>query len=115
MKKQADIKSVPNQKIVTVNKLICSKEDKTKLYTVNRLDGINQAAAKLQSKAGFKLYIYFAKNQDTYKFALSSSDFCSWSSCSLTAYNTAIKELIDAGYLVAESGNNYIFYDYVKE
>lgn len=59
--------------------------------------------------------MYFAKNQDTYKFALSSTDFCSWSSCSLTAYNTAIKELIDVGYLVAESGNNYIFYDYINE
>lgn len=59
--------------------------------------------------------MYFAKNQDTYKFALSSTDFCGWSSCSLTAYNTAIKELIDAGYLVAEGGNNYIFYDYINE
>ena len=115
MPKQIDIKSVPNQKIITVNKLSCSKEDKTKLYTVNRLDGINQAAAKLQSKAGFKLYMYFAKNQDTYKFALSSTDFTQWSGCSLTAYNTAIKELIDLGYLIADSGNNYIFYDYIKE
>lgn len=112
---QTEIKTVPNQKTITISKLSCNKEDKKKKYTVNRLDGINQAAEKLQSKAGFKLYIYFAKNQEAYKFALSSTDFKNWSGCSSTAYNTAIKELIDAGYLVEESKNHYRFYDYVKE
>ena len=73
--KQQSIKTVPNQKIIEVKKLKCDKNDKSKIYTVNRIEGINQAALKLQSKAGFKLYIYIAKNQDNYKFALSSADF----------------------------------------
>lgn len=112
MPKEQTFKTVPNQKIITVSKLSCSKEDKTKLYTVNRLDGISQAAARLQSKCGFKLYMYFSKHQDKYTFALSSADFTQWSGCSMTAYNTAINELIEQGYLVAENGNNYKFYDY---
>ncbi len=110
-----NIKTVPNQKIITINKLKCDKADKTNLYTVNRLDGIDQAAELLQSKVGYKLYIYLAKNQNNYKFALSSADFTRWSGCSLTAYNTAINELIEHGYLRKEDNNNYIFYDYVKE
>jgi hypothetical protein len=57
-----NIKSVPNQKVIVVNKLPCDKGDKSKRYTVNRLEGIEQAAKLLQSKCGFKLYMYFSKN-----------------------------------------------------
>jgi hypothetical protein len=115
MPKQNEIKTVPNQKVVSVCKLPCDKKDKSKKYTVNRLEGIDQAAKELKSKAGFKLYIYLAKNQHDFKIALSSADFCSWSSCALTAYNTAVEELIEKGFLKQESGNNYIFYDYSEK
>lgn len=42
--KQQEIKSVPNQKIIEIKKLKCDKNDKSKIYTVNRIEGINQAA-----------------------------------------------------------------------
>ena len=77
------------------------------------MDAIDQAALRLQSKCGFKLYMYIAKNQNEYKFALSSSHFVMWSGCGLGAYNSAFQELVDEGYLVeTQKGSNvYTFYD----
>ena len=115
MPKSKELKTVPNQKVITINKLSCCKTDKNNLYTTNRLDGIDQAAKLLQSQNGYKLYIYLAKNQDKYTFALSSKHFTEWSGCSMTAYNTAIKELIEKGYLKQDNNNYYIFYDYIEE
>ena len=101
---------VPNQRVLTVNKEQCNKEN---LYTMNNIKAIDEAASRLISKAGFKLYIYIAKNQDKYSFALSSSDFCLWSGCGISAYRSAFKELEDKGYLIKseDQENRYTFYD----
>ena len=100
----------PNQRIITVNKAKCDKEH---LYTMNNLDAIDEAAFNLQSKGGFKLYLYLAKNQDKYNFALSSRDFIEWSGLSRTAYRTAFQELEAYGYLIKDDfcDNIYTFYD----
>lgn len=50
---------VPNQREITVAK---APTDKTHLYTANNLDALDEAARRLQSKGGFKLYMYLAKN-----------------------------------------------------
>lgn len=102
--------SVPNQRILTISKAPTDKQHK---YTANNLEALDEAARRLQSKGGFKLYMYLAKNQDKYNFALSSSDFCAWSGCALTAYNTAFKELETEGYLIPkeEGSSIYTFYD----
>lgn len=107
---QNKIQSVPNQRIVTVNKEPVGRE---KIYTVNNLAAIDEAAYNLQSKAGFKLYMYLAKNQDNRQFALSSAAFTAWSGTGLTAYNTAFKELVKKGYLIQKEGTEtiYSFYD----
>lgn len=104
---------VPNQREILLNKAKCSSERR---YTVNNLDALDGAAASLHSKGGFKLYMYIAKNQDKYRFNLSSSDFMHWSGLSYTAYTTAFQELIDNGYLVQseECKDNYVFYDDAK-
>jgi hypothetical protein len=101
---------VPNQRHITISK---SPTDKKNIYTTNNLCAIDEAASRLQSKAGFKLYMYLAKNQDKYNFALSSSDFCNWSGLGIAAYRTAFEELEKQGYLIinGSSTNNYIFYD----
>lgn len=105
----AEIKTVPNQRVVTVNK---EPTDKQNIYTKNNLVALDEAAGKLKSLAGFKLYMYFAKNQDNYKFALSSSDFCKWSGYKIKAYNTAFDELVKNGYLVSEKDNTiFTFYE----
>ena len=105
-----EFETVPNQRVLTIHK---EPTDKIHKYTCNNLEAMGEAARRLQSKAGFKLYMYLAKNQDKYHFALSRTDFCEWSGCSITAYRTAFDELEKQGYLINESNNkkDYVFYD----
>ena len=109
-----NIKTVPNQRVITVSKAPC---DKTHKYTANNLEALDEAAYRLQSKAGFKLYMYLAKNQDKYEFALSSKAFISWAGVGIDAYNTAFKELVEEGYLILKDKrcSKYIFYDKAQE
>ena len=104
------IKTVPNQRVIIVNKAL---SDKNHLYSILNLEALDKACNLLQSKAGIKLYLYFAKNQDKYKSALSSADFIEWSGVSIKAYNTAFQELIDKGYLKKHKDtiNTYDFYE----
>ena len=90
----------PNQRNITVNKQDCNKSN---LYTMNNLSAIDQAAGRLISKAGFKLYIYIAKNQNKYNFNLSSKDFMKWAYCQRTAQGYLIKK--------QNTDNCYMFYD----
>lgn len=106
-------KNVPNQRTITVNK---AKTDKQNKYTANNLAALDEAARRLQSKGGFKLYMYLAKNQNNYSFALSSADFCYWSGLGLTAYNTAFEELKEQGYLIPKDKSKeketvFVFFD----
>jgi hypothetical protein len=105
-----NIKTVPHQRVISIHKEICDTNNR---YTTNNLCALDQAAFRLQSKGGFKLYMYLAKNQNKYNFALSSSDFCAWSGLGLAAYRSAFAELEANGFLIPkESGSNiYIFYD----
>lgn len=97
---------VPNQREITVSK---AATDKTHLYTANNLAALDEAARRLQSKGGFKLYMYLAKNQDKYNFNLSSNDFMLWSGLGYTAYTTAFSELEEEGYLILKDGTETVF------
>lgn len=101
---------VPHQREITVHKEICNKQNK---YTANNLAALDEAAGRLQSKGGFKLYMYLAKNQDKYNFNLSSSDFMQWSGLGYTAYTTAFNELVEERYLLLKEDTEdiYTFYD----
>lgn len=102
---------VPNQRQITVNKEPTNKQN---LYTANNLAALDEAARRLQSKGGFKLYMYLAKNQDKYKFDLSSSDFMLWSGLGATAYKTAFEELKEHGYLILKENTDTVFSFYDK-
>lgn len=102
------IKTVPNQRVISVNK---APADKEHLYTCINLQALNMACRSLQSKAGIKLYLYLAKNQDKYTFALSSADFMEWAGVKRDAYNSAFKELVDNGYLFSIGSNRFVFYE----
>lgn len=104
------LQTVPHQRVITVNK---EPADKQHLYTVNNLAAVDEAARYLQSKGGFKLYYYIAKNQHNRQFALSSQDFCAWGGIGIAAYNTAFAELVEKGYLVPKEDSKtvFIFYD----
>lgn len=106
----ARVNRVPNQREITVQKEPTNKQNK---YTANNLAALDEAARRLQSKGGFKLYMYLAKNQNKYNFNLSSNDFMIWSGLGYTAYTTAFKELEEKGYLIAKDKTEviYTFFD----
>lgn len=110
MENEKKVKLYPNQKLVVVNK---AESNKKKLYCILNLQALDLATNVLQSKAGLKLYLYIAKNQDKYIFALSSDDFMKWAGVKKTAYDTAVRELIDNGYLVkrSQTKHTYDFYE----
>ena len=97
--------TVPNQKIVTVEKEPCGKGN---LYAAINLNAMEAAAQDLDAGA-FKLWIYFAKNQNGYEFALSSKDAHDTFGLGKSQYDTAVKKLIAAGYLTNVQGNQYVF------
>lgn len=101
---------VPNQRHITIHKEPTNKKN---LYTANNLAALDEAARRLQSKGGFKLYMYLAKNQDKYNFYLSSSDFMLWSGLGSTAYRSAFEELVKQGYMILKEGSEtiYTFFD----
>lgn len=100
------MKTVPNQRIIKIKKEPTDKQHK---YTMNNLDAINEALAQLNEKASFKLYMYFAKNQNNYEFALSSANVEECCGFAYTAYRTAFKELVDKGYLVPVNEKQTLF------
>jgi len=100
-------KTVPHQRTIKVSK---STTDKTHKYTINNLEALEKASKNLQTLGGFKLYMYLAKNQNEYEFALSSADFKEWSGLGLRAYTTAFEELKSKGYLVALNDNETIYF-----
>lgn len=100
------MKTVPNQRIIKIKKEPTDKEHK---YTMNNLNALNEALEQLDTKGGFKLYMYLAKNQNNYELALSSADIKECCGLAYTAYTTAFKELIDKGYLVPVNQKQTLF------
>ena len=101
------IKTVPNQKIIKVNKQPCNKQN---LYTMINIKALQTAAQNLDAGA-FKLWIYFAENQNSYEFALSNKAVEEDFGMKRTQYNNAINSLIKAGYIIQDKGNKYNFYE----
>lgn len=98
-------KTVPHQKVIQVKKEKCDKQN---FYAAINLNALESAALDLQSGA-FKLWVYFAKNQTNFTFALSSKAIEESFGIKIKQYNNAIAELITKGYLIQDSGNKYIF------
>ncbi len=104
--------TVPNQKVVTISKEPCDKENFYARINLNAL----QLALNALSPAEFKLWVYFAKNQNNHAFALSPKDAGSWGNAR-TTFNRTITKFITEGYLIAkrEGSNQYTFYEIPKE
>ena len=84
-----NLKTVPNQKIIKINKEECNKDS---FYTTINLAAMESAAQDLEAGA-FKLWIYLAKNQDQYIFALSSKNVNDTFGMKKGQYDTAINKL----------------------
>lgn len=101
--------TVENQKIVIVIKEI---SDSKHPYSIINLAAIDEAM-KVLKNSEFKLWLYIAKNQNNYKFALSCVDFCRCANVSKNTYHTAVNALIEKGYLMPkeDNSNTYTFYE----
>lgn len=104
-----NIKSVANQKIVTVVK---GQANKANPYSMINLEA-DKKAMKLLSPYGFLLFNYIRNNQNNYCFGLSRKDFCEKTGVSRNSYLKAAKELEENGYLVKRTSNSnrYTFYE----
>lgn len=98
-----------NQKIVIVNK---ATTDKKHPYTPINIEVLNSALTTLKGNE-FKVWMYIAKNQNQFTFALSSKETCRICNICRSTYVSAIHALLDKGYLVpkADEKNVYIFYE----
>lgn len=102
--------SVPNQKVVAVNKQPC---DELNIYVKMNVDAIDQALMNLKQGSVLKVWMYFAKNQNGYTFELSSKHVMAYCNITEKTYREAIKALIEKRYLVprGEGSNQYDFYE----
>lgn len=98
-------KSSPNQKTITVKK---EPTDNQNYYTMINLNALELASIDLKAGA-FKLWIYLAKNQNNYTFALSNKAAQQYFGIKKDQYDSAVKELIEKGYLIETSKNKYLF------
>ena len=101
--------TVPNQKIITVIKHKC---DKNNLYSTINLQVKREAAQNLDAGA-FKLWNYFADNQSYYTFGLSRTAIENAYGIKKRQYDNGIQELIEKKYLIKIEGTNnqYNFYE----
>lgn len=90
------------QKAIKVNKKR-NPDDKTDVRIDNIFKkDILEAMSNLKG-ATFKLYMYILSNQDGYIFGLSQKDVAVRAGIPEATYRTAVKELIDKGYLINSS------------
>lgn len=60
--------------------------------------------------SGFLLWCYLSLNQEGYELALSNVAVTETLGMSKDAYDTAVRLLIEEGYLVKRAGNTYDFF-----
>lgn len=101
--------SVPNQKIVQVAPR--TKRDRDHLYATMNINAL-QAAMRDLKGAHLRLWLYFNKNQDGYKFELSQKACLEWG-IKKDSYYSGIEEFIKKGYLIPihYGSNVYQFYE----
>ena len=104
----AIVKTNPKQKVVKVYKQPTNNEKKENYYAKINLNAMNAAACDLDAGA-FKLWVYLAKNQQHYEFALSSADAANNFGLKKKQYDNAVAQLIEKGYLVNTNGLKYNF------
>ena len=102
--------TVPNQKVVHVNRQKCDKNflqiSKDNWYAANKELG----------PYGLQLYLYIAGNRDGFDFALSQEAAEREAGIKKTSYHKYVNLMIEKGYLVPrkENSNVYDFYEVPK-
>ena len=99
--------TAPNQKRVSIHKEKC---DKQHLYAVINLEAL-EAAARDLPKNSFKLWVYLAKNNDGFELAMGNKAVFESFGIKKDAYDDAVEDLREKGYLVQVKGNIYEFHE----
>ena len=99
--------SYANQKNITVHKENC---DENELYAKINLRAMNHAMRDLKANT-YKMWCYFAQNQNSYSFWLSPIDVHNSTGISRSSYHRTLTELIEKFYIIEDSKNHYIFYE----
>ena len=101
--------SVANQKIVQIAPR--TKRDSEHLFAMMNIDALQAAVQDLKGSA-LKMWLYFNKNQDGYKFELSQKACQAWG-IKKDSYYDGIRELELKGYLIPiyAGSNIYKFYE----
>lgn len=94
-----------NQKQIYI---IPVEHNKDSPYAKIGINNIREAMKNLKPTS-FKLWIYFAKNQSNYRMFLSCVDACNFCNFSKNTFHSAVKDLIDAGYLKRTNENYFTF------
>lgn len=97
----------PNQKIITVHK---APFDKNHIYSCFNKEALFAACRGLKGNE-LKAFLYLSSNQKEYRMALSTSDMAEKLGSTEDGMRTAIRGLIEKGYMEQESGNLYGFYE----
>lgn len=97
--------TVPNQRVVTIHR----EAVKSDFLGIKNLNW--QYAARDLGAHAFLLYIYLASNADGYNLALSPAAIRQAIGMARSTYHDQFVKLVDKGYLVANSGNGYNFYE----
>ena len=97
--------SVPNQKIIKIN-----KPQYTDSFLTVGIDEWQRAFQELRQPSAFALYLYLAGNRDGFSLELSQEAIKNSLGISKSTYHRAIDELIDKGYLTEVSGNLLSFH-----
>lgn len=98
-----------NQRHVIISQL---PRDKDNVYAMFNVEALNLAMKNLKYN-GFRMWVYFNKNQNGYSFDLSPAAAKKASGIVESSFHAGVNELIEKQYLVPdeESTNNYIFYE----
>lgn len=98
--------AVPNQKLVSIGSRL--PRDNEHPFSEQSVEAMSRAARALQGDR-FKVWLYLSKNRDDFKLELSQKAIENEMGVKKDTYHRAITDMIELGYLVPVSGNEYRF------
>lgn len=103
--------TVANQEIAKVNKEIC---DETHIYAKINVEAMFNAMKDL-SPIEFQVWLYFAKNQEGYEFAVSPAAALKEAGIKRDSFQRAKRVLKDKGYLVLDTNKGSNYYNFYEK
>ena len=103
--------SNPNQRNITINRDIPSKEKKEKGKFLSVYCNKITTAAQELSEVPFKLYIYLLCNDDKYDLWFSPKVFATTYGVNKDTARRAFNTLMELGYIIEVGKNQYAFYE----